>query len=261
MKNILLEIKNNIAYITLNREEVHNAFDEKTILELTKAFNDIDENNDVRALVLKGNGPNFCAGGDLNWMKRSAKFSEKENVEDAAKLALMLYTFYHMSKPTIALVQGAVYGGGVGLAAAADIVIALENTKFCLSEVKLGLVPSVISPYVVRAMGSRQMKRYAQTAEIFTAKKAYEMGFIHEPKKTEKEAEQTLGCILLSILSNAPESVNIAKKVVGAIAEYSIDEDVMACTAEWIAECRSSDEGKEGVNAFLEKRLPNWIKE
>lgn len=260
METVLFEIKNNIAYLTLNREDVHNAFDEETIAHLTSHLEKVEVDETVRAVVLKGNGKSFCAGGDLNWMKRSAHFTHDENVADAMTLAKMLFILHTMTKPTICLLHGAVFGGGVGVASACDIAIAEEDTKFCLSEVKLGLVPAVISPYVVRAMGARQMRRYAQTAEIFTAQKAYEIGFVHELVKNKEEAETMLAGILEAILQTAPEASNIAKQIVDVISEASIDDDTLESTAVWIANRRASKEAKEGMNAFLNKEKPSWVK-
>jgi methylglutaconyl-CoA hydratase len=260
MKNIIVENKRNIAYITLNRPEVHNAFDEETIAELTAAFDKIEADHSVRALVIKGEGKSFCAGGDLNWMKRTANFTLEENTKDAAGLATMLYTLYSVNIPTIALVHGHVFGGGVGVAAACDIVIADTDTQFALSEVKLGLIPAVISPYVFRAMGGRHMKRYAQTAEIFSAEKAEKINLVHEISKDAAHAETILKNMLNAITHNAPQAMSLAKQLAEVVGEASLDDDTLLGTAEWIANRRATDEGKEGIQAFLEKRSPNWIK-
>tara|TARA_R110000868_G_scaffold190862_1_gene434793 strand:- start:96172 stop:96957 length:786 start_codon:yes stop_codon:yes gene_type:complete len=260
MKNIILEIKDYIAYITLNRAEVHNAFDEDTIADLIKAFGIVEADKDVCALVLKGEGKSFCAGGDLNWMKRTADYTLEENTKDAEHLAEMLYVLHSFSKPTIAVVHGHVFGGGVGVVAACDIVIALEDTRFCLSEVKLGLIPAVISPYVVRAMGARHMKRYAQTAEVFTAQKAMDINLVHDVVVNMADANVMLGDIIKAILNNAPGAMALAKQLADVVGEASIDDDTLAHTAEWIANRRASLEGKEGISSFLEKRQPNWIK-
>lgn len=260
MKNILVEIHKQIATITLNRPKVHNAFDEETIEELTQAFLDVEKDENVKALILTGAGKNFCAGGDLNWMKRSAKFSIEENKADAEKLAQMLYIFYSLEKPTVVLAHGSVFGGGVGLVAAADIALCTEDTKFCLSEVKLGLIPSVISPYVVRAMGARQMRRYAQTAEVFSSEKAYNMGLVHEVAENAGVLTSKYENIISHILKNAPEAMRLSKQLADVISESSLDDNVLGYTAEWIANRRASDEGQEGVNAFLEKRTPDWVK-
>lgn len=260
MKNILIENHNQVATITLNRPKVYNAFDEETIEELTQSFLDAEKDKNVKVVVLKGSGKNFCAGGDLNWMKRSAEFSLEENKTDAGKLAKMLYIFYSLEKPTVVLAHGSVFGGGVGLVAAADVALCTEDTKFCLSEVKLGLIPSVISPYIVRAMGARHMRRYAQTAEVFSGESAHHIGLVHEIAKNAEILTGKFENIISHILSNAPEAMRLSKQLADVISESSLDDDVLGYTAEWIANRRASDEGQEGINAFLEKRSPQWLK-
>lgn len=260
-KTIIIHKEDSIATVALNKPEVHNAFDEQLIEDLMKIFLELEEDESVKAIVLKGNGKSFCAGGDLNWMKRSAEFSLEENKEDAMKLAQMLYVFYTLTKPTVVMAHGNVYGGGVGLVAAADVALCTEDTKFCLSEVKLGLIPSVISPYIVRAMGVRQMRRYAQTAEAFSAEKAYHMGLVHEVAQNAEILNSQLEGVLRHVKSNAPEAMRLAKQLGDVISETSLDENMLAYTAEWIANRRASEEGKEGVEAFLNKQNASWVKE
>lgn len=260
-KSLIIHKENNVATVTLNRPEVHNAFDEQVIADLTNVFLELEEDDEVKVVVLKGNGESFCAGGDLNWMKRSAEFSLEENMEDALGLAKMLYIFYTLAKPTIVVAHGAVYGGGVGLVSAADVALCTEDTKFCLSEVKLGLIPAVISPYVVRALGVRQMRRYATTAEAFSGSKAYELGLVHEVAKNAEILTSKFDSVVRHLKENAPEAMRLSKQLVDVVLETSLDENIMSHTSEWIANRRASDEAKEGMEAFLNKRQANWVKE
>lgn len=258
MSKVLLHIENAVATVTLNRPEIHNAMDEETVAMLMEAFLYVEKSEDVRVLVIKGEGQSFCAGADLEWVKRSANLTYEENVVDAEHLANMLFTLYKLSKPTIALVKGSVFGEGLGLAAACDIVIAEKGTSFSIPEVKLGLITSVISPYLVRVMGARQMMRYAQTGEVFTAEKAAFTGLVHEIVNGEEGLIAELQAITEHLFAGAPNAVRLSKELVHAIADAVIDEDTVNYTAEWTATRRESDEAKEGVAAFLEKRKPYW---
>lgn len=258
-KNLLLDNNAGLATITLNRPEIHNAFDDQFIQELTETLKQLDKNASVRAVILAANGKSFCAGADLNWMQRIAKYSLEENLKDALALAHLMQTLNNLSKPTIALVQGAAYGGGVGLVACCDIAIASPDAIFCLSEVKIGLVPAVISPYVIAALGERTARRYFITAEKFDGHEALRLNLVHAVIDT-KQLQDTGRQMAESILNNAPQAISAAKKLITQVANQPIDEKLINLTAECIADIRVSKEGQEGLKAFLEKRQPNWIK-
>ena len=247
------------ATITLNRPEMHNAFDDTLINALTEELNRLDRDTGVRVVMLAALGKSFSSGADLNWMRRMADYSFEENLTDATALAELMKTLANLSKPTIALVQGAAIGGGVGLVACCDIALATENASFCLSEVKLGLIPAVISPYVAAAIGPRATRRYFLTAERFDANEAYRLGLVHEvmrPDALNEWAER----LSYQLLQNGPYAMASVKALVAEVALSSLDDDMIADTAERIAEIRASDEGREGLSAYLEKRKPNWIK-
>lgn len=249
-----------VASVTLNRLDVHNAFDEHVIALLSHYFDDLAKRDDVRAVVLKGAGKSFSAGADLNWMKRAADYTPAQNAEDAMALANMLEKLYRLPQMTIALVQGAAFGGGFGLASACDVVMASQRAKFCLSEVKLGLIPATIAPYVMRAIGERQARRYFQTAELIDVAKAKEIGLVHEIY--DDEAAMVGACeALLSeyIYKNAPMAMREAKKLVLDLAKEPVSQGLNKETAQRIADIRAGAEAKEGLNAFLEKRKANWI--
>lgn len=259
---VLLNIKDNgIAELTLNRPEVHNAFDDQIIEALISALADVDSNDQVRALVLRSNGKNFSAGADLAWMKRMAKNTHQENLQDAGRLATLMERLNSLSKPTIGLVQGAAYGGAVGLAACCDMVIASEDAQFCLSEVKIGLIPAVISPYVVRAIGERQSRRYFLTAEPFSAQQAKVYGLVHEVVATAALLDDACLRFTQTLSKNSPQGMKAAKDLIFAVSHKVIDQAVIDDTAKRIADIRVSEEGQEGLGAFLEKRKPNWIQE
>jgi len=247
------------ATITLNRPEMHNAFDDTLINALTEELNRLDRDTGVRVVMLAALGKSFSSGADLNWMRRMADYSFEENLTDATALAELMKTLANLSKPTIALVQGAAIGGGVGLVACCDIALATENASFCLSEVKLGLIPAVISPYVAAAIGPRATRRYFLTAERFDANEAFRLGLVHEvvrPDALNEWAER----LSHQLLQNGPYAMASVKALVAEVALSSLDDDMIADTAERIAEIRASDEGREGLSAYLEKRKPNWIK-
>lgn len=247
-----------VARITLNRPDVHNAFNAVLIGELHTAVNAFGDDPNVRAIVLRGAGPSFSAGGDLNWMKAAAGYSEEENKADAMRLSDMLNALDSVKKPVIALVHGAAFGGGVGLAACADIVIATKDAKFSLSEVRLGLIPATIGPFVVAAIGARHARRYFMTAERFDGAKAFEISLVHEVVEDEWELDTRAEAIISEILKGGPLAVSAAKKLVFAVAGRDPDEALRTNTAERIAARRASDEGIEGISAFLEKRKPSW---
>ncbi|HEY3644441.1 MAG TPA: enoyl-CoA hydratase/isomerase family protein [Gammaproteobacteria bacterium] len=247
-----------VATLTINRAEKHNAFDDAIIAELTAKLEQIERDDAVRVVVLTGAGRTFSAGGDLNWMRSMAKFSEKENMEDALKLAELMDLLDGSSKPTIAKVNGPAYGGGVGLVACCDIAICTEAAKFALTEVRLGLVPAVISPYVIAAIGERQARRYFLTAEAIEAKEAYHMGLVHEVV-TPDILDETVNMLAASLLKGGPKALLASKRLV---SEQSMAERkaLMKKTVKLIAELRTSEEGQEGLTAFLEKRNADWIK-
>ena len=249
-----------VATVTMDREDVHNAFDAQLISELTKTFQLLDDDEKVRIICLKGSGKNFSAGADLNWMKEMANYSWDENYQDSLKLASLMSTIANCKKPTMAIVQGASFGGGVGLIAACDFAICSDNASFCLSEVRLGLIPSVISPYVVKAIGSRAASRYFISAEIFSAEDALKSGLVSEIchlDELEKLAEHLVGLIT----ANAPLAIIEVKKLIKRVEVLPINEEMIRDTAQKIADRRASPEGKEGVSAFLEKREPQWPQE
>jgi methylglutaconyl-CoA hydratase len=247
-----------IRTITLSRPDVRNAFNDDVIAELKNAFTEAGQAADVRCVVLAAEGPAFCAGADLNWMRRMADYSREENLADAGQLAAMLRAIYECPKPTIARVQGDVFAGGVGLVAACDMAVSVDTATYCLSEVKLGLIPATISPYVIRAMGARASHRYFLTAERFSAAEAHRVGLVHEVVSADvldaKVAELTH-----ALVSASPNAVRACKRLVQDVAERQIDDALVAHTVAGIADIRSSAEGKEGVQSFLQKRKPSWL--
>lgn len=248
------------AIITLNRPELHNAFDDTLITSLTEELKRLERDPNIRVVLLAARGKSFSSGADLNWMRRMAEYSFEENLSDAMELAELMKTLANLAKPTIALVQGAAIGGGVGLVACCDIALASDKAIFCLSEVKLGLVPAVISPYVAAAIGPRATRRYFITAERFSADEAYRLGLVHEVLQAEELVERADQLTEL-LLQNGPQAIASAKALVSEVALSFLDDDLIADTAERIAEIRATDEGREGLSAFLEKRTPNWIKD
>ncbi|MFZ6711490.1 enoyl-CoA hydratase/isomerase family protein [Undibacterium sp. TC9W] len=258
MENIELSFQGFVATVTLNRPDVRNAFNETTIAEITEVFRDLDTNDSIRAIVLAANGPAFCAGADLNWMKKMADYTHEENLADAGQLAEMLHAIYSSSKPVVAKVQGDCYAGGMGLVAACDIAVSVDTANFCLSEVKLGLIPATISPYVIKAMGESAARRYFITAERFTAAEAHRTGFAHEVV-TAEALDAKVAEIVKALVSNSPNAVKQAKRLVQDVASREVTPALIAATVEGIAQIRASDEGREGVRSFLEKRKPNWL--
>ncbi|HVE89148.1 MAG TPA: enoyl-CoA hydratase/isomerase family protein [Burkholderiaceae bacterium] len=260
MKFETLEISVNhrVAVIWLARERVRNAFNEVSIADLTAAFKQFGSDDEVRAIVLAAQGPAFCAGADLDWMRRMSKYSPEENRTDAMKLATMLRTIYECPKPVIARVHGDAYAGGVGLVAACDIAVASMDTNFCLSETKLGLIPATIGPYVLRAMHANIARRYFLTAEKFTAAEAFRIGLVHEitvPEELDGKVNEILGALMLT----SQNAVAEAKRLVRDLTSKPIDDGIVAETAQRIADIRTTDDGREGVRSFLEKRKPQWV--
>ncbi|HPE32622.1 MAG TPA: enoyl-CoA hydratase/isomerase family protein, partial [Parvularculaceae bacterium] len=248
-----------VARLTMNRPQLKNAFNEELIGGICDAMGRLNADQNVRAIVLTGAGDAFSAGGDLNMMRRAGEASAAENKDDARRLAHMLHSIYSSPKPTIALVNGPAMGGGVGLVAACDIAIASEDAFFALSEVRLGLIPAVISPFVVEAIGARQARRYFLTGERFDAETARRIGLVHMVAMTA-QLEATFDGALKSLLACGPNAQHEAKELIRAVAGHAITDAVMEDTAGRIARMRASAEGKEGMTAFLEKRKPNWVK-
>jgi len=255
---LTIEREGRIATVTLNRPDVRNAFNETTIAEIKQAFSELGEDAGLRAIVLAANGPAFCAGADLNWMKKMAGYTHAENHADALQLAEMLRTIYLCRKPVVAKVQGDCYAGGMGLVAACDIIVAVEEANFCLSEVKLGLIPATISPYVIKAMGENAARRYFLTAERFGAQEALRIGFAHEVVSAEA-LDAKVAEIVKALVNNSPNAVQQAKVLVREVVGQTVNDALLADTAERIAQIRASDQGREGVASFLEKRKPAWL--
>jgi methylglutaconyl-CoA hydratase len=257
-QTLTIAVADKVATVTLNRPELRNAFNEQAIAELALAFDQLGRNELVRAIVLAANGPAFCAGADLNWMKKMAGYSHDENLADASRLADMLRTIYLCPKPTVAKVQGDCYAGGVGLAAACDIVVASDAVSFCLSDAKLGLIPGTISPYVIKAMGEQAARRYFLTAERFDAPEAHRIGFAHEVVAPDA-LDTTVAGIVKSLVTNSPNAVVEAKKLVREVVGQPVLDALLLDTAKRIAKIRASNEGREGVASFLVKRKPSWL--
>ena len=255
---VLLEVnEQGIATVTLNNPEKHNAFDDVIIKQLMTIFNDISERNDISIMILASNGKSFSAGADLGWMKRMAAYSYQDNLKDANALAQMLKALNFLPQTTIAKIQGAAFGGAVGLASCCDIVIASTKASFCLSEVKLGLIPATISPYVVDAIGLKASRRYFQTAERFFADKAQQLGLVDEIVAPD-ELTAEVNIMVTKLLANGSQARRQAKKLSQDVAFQTIDEKLLTDTSERIAAIRVSPEGQEGLTAFFEKRAPNW---
>lgn len=256
-EHLEIEQRGAIRWIWLNRPEVRNAFNEALIADIAQAFADVEASPETRAVVVAGRGPAFCAGADLTWMRSMAGFGHAENHADALKLARMFNAVHSCSKPVIARVHGDAFGGGVGLVASCDIVVALEEVNFVLSEVRLGLVAATISPHVVRAMGARQAARYMLTAEKFGAARAHDLGLVNEIAKAAT-LDSAIGSLCISLLAGSPAAQAATKKLLADVIEAPLDDVLLAATAKCIADARVSPEGREGVAAFLDKRQPGW---
>ena len=257
-KTIDIQTGQGVAVLWLNRPEVRNAFNETMIAELTSAFGELEGDPEVRAVVLAGRGKVFCAGADLNWMKKMAELGFDKNREDAMTFGAMLNRLHTLKKPTVARIHGAAFAGGMGLAAACDIAVASVDTEFCMSEVRLGLTPATVSPYVLAAMGERAAQRYFLTAERFTAAEAYRIGFVQELARLD-ELDATVNSILGQLVQGAPGAHAAIKDLIRSVARRPTAPELIADMAERIAGARASDEGREGVRAFLEKRSPAWM--
>jgi methylglutaconyl-CoA hydratase len=246
-----------VATLTLDRAEKHNAFDDTMIAELLQVLEAIENDNSIRVLVLRAAGKSFSAGADLDWMRRMADYDDEQNLADARQLARLMDLLQRLSKPVIACVHGASFGGGVGLIACCDIAIAASDAIFSLSEVRLGLIPSVISPYVIAAIGSRAARRYFLSAERFDATRAFQLGLVHEVVEPEA-LEACLGQIIDRLMSGGANAQAAAKDLIRHVSVRPIDETLIEETARRIADVRVSDEAREGLNAFLQKRKPDW---
>jgi methylglutaconyl-CoA hydratase len=249
-----------VARLTMNRPDIRNAFNEQLIGDICEAMGRLNSDPNVRAIVLTGAGKAFSAGADLNMMQRAAKFSAAENKDDARRLAHMLASIYHSAKPTVALVNGPAMGGGIGLIAACDIAIGADTAFFALTEVRVGLIPAVISPFVIQAITVRQARRYFVSGERFDAKTAERLGLLHKVVAADALNDE-LNAMLGELLACGPEAQSLAKDLIRRVAYRPLSDSVMEETAGLIAKTRASDEGKEGVTAFLEKRKPNWMKD
>ena len=261
MEKVITEIDSDgIARVTLDNPSKHNAFDDQIIAQLTDAFSAVAANSNVRVMVLASEGKIFSAGADLDWMKRMASYSYDENLQDARALALMFQTLKTMPQPTIARIQGAVFGGAVGLVSCCDIAVAATVATFSLSEVKIGLVPATVSPYVIEAIGARAARRYFMTAERFSAQTAKHIGLLSEvigPENLDKQ----IGLLIDALLANGPEAVIASKQLVADINGQAIGSDLIEHTCKIIAKIRVSEQGQEGLQAFLEKRKPHWLED
>jgi methylglutaconyl-CoA hydratase len=257
MNTLDIQIEGRVAKVFLNRPEVRNAFNDSVITELADTFTRLGNDPALRAIVLGGHGKAFCAGADLNWMKSMAGYGWEDNRADATRLAEMLWAVYACPLPVVGRLQGDCYAGGMGLAACCDVLVASEGMSFCLSEAKLGLLPATISPYVIRAMGEQAARRYFVTAERFSAAQAQAMGFVHEVV-TADALDAKVDEITALVVANGPAAVKACKRLVQDFAGREITQDLRAETARRIADIRASDEGREGVQAFLNKCEPAW---
>jgi len=246
------------ATVMLNRPDVHNAFDPEMVDALAQALKQLEANPAVRAVVVTGAGKNFCAGADIEHMKKSARFSRSQNLENARATARMLHTLHALAKPTIACVRGAARGGGVGLVAACDIALAERGATFRLSEVKLGIVPAMISPYVIAAMGQHHARRYMLSGEEFDSAEAFRTGLVHDICE-EPELNALVGRMLAHLYSSGPNAIAAVKKLMPEVAGRRIDEALVETTAQRLAEIRTTAEAQEGLTAFLEKRRASWV--
>lgn len=254
-----LEQQQQVATVWINRAELHNAFNTTVIEELHHCFQQLNGRDDIRVVVLAGRGKSFSAGADLNWMKQAGQASQADNEADALKLAKMLQSLATLKQPTIARVQGIAFGGGMGLASACDICVASTEAKFATSEVRLGLAPSTISPYVIRAIGARQASRYFLTAERISAEQALQIGLAHEvttPELLDAKVDEIVQALLLG----GPEAQAASKQLIQMVNQQSVDESLLLKTAQHIAHVRQGEEAKNGLNAFLNKHSPAWIK-
>lgn len=247
-----------VARVWLNRPEVRNAFNDEVIAALTRTFEALAQDKDLRVVVLGAHGKAFCAGADLHWMKAMAGYSWEENRADAQRLADMLWTLDQCPVPIVGRIQGDCYAGGMGLAAVCDVLVAVEGATFCLSEARLGLLPATISPYVVRAMGAQAARRYMVTAERFGAAQAHALGMVHE-LATPDTLDARVDELVATLVANGPAAVRACKALVRDVAGQPITAELRGETARRIADIRASEEGREGLASFLNKRPPHWL--
>jgi methylglutaconyl-CoA hydratase len=255
--NIYIDTRG-VATVTLNRPEKHNAFDDIIIAELREAFDALAQRDDVKVVILASSGKSFSAGADLGWMKRMAEYDFGHNLKDAELLAGMLKALHELPQPTIARVQGAAFGGAVGLVSCCDMAVGSERASFSLSEVKIGLIPATIAPYVIKAIGERASRRYFTTAERFSAKEAHRIGLLSEVVPDD-QLDEAIDALLDALLANGPDAVRAAKDLIASVAGRDISAELVEDTCVRIAHIRVSEEGQEGLGAFLNKRSPNWI--
>ena len=256
-KNLIIEYKtDDIVSLTINRPEVGNAFDDALIKALLDALTELAQTN-IRLLILQSSGKHFSAGADLNWMKNSKNLTREENLRDARQLAELMQKLSSFPAPTMALVQGAAYGGALGLIAACDIALCSDDARFCLSEVKIGLIPATISPYVIEAIGARQARRYFLSAELISAERALNIGLVHEMCSRDELTEKAES-LSKQIVANSPAATKAAKKLIKDVGNQPITKEIINSTCDLIADIRTSKEGQEGLAAFLEKREPSW---
>lgn len=258
MSNLLIDRNGPLATVTLNRPDVRNAFDDALIVALTDAFATLGRDEAIRAVVLAANGKAFCAGADLSWMRRMADYTHAENLADASALATMLRTIHECPKPVVARVQGDVFAGGMGLVAACDIAVAADTARFCLSEVKLGLIPATIAPYVIAALGARAAQRFFLTAEVFSAQTAAAIGFVHDAVHADA-LDETVTQVLKHFLAASPDALAACKRLLREVGGRAVDDALVADTAARIADIRASEQGREGVQSFLNKTKPSWL--
>ncbi|WP_298623505.1 enoyl-CoA hydratase-related protein [uncultured Legionella sp.] len=257
MSDLLHEIQDKICLLTINRVNKHNAFDNHLLLEMHKQLDAAINNDQVKVIVLKANGKHFCAGADLAWMQSMINYSEEDNLKDTMVLGNLMHAIHQSPKPTIAMIHGSAFGGGAGLAVACDIAIAANSARFCFSEVKLGLIPAVISPYVVQAIGLRAAQMLFMSAETIDAQRALSLNLIQHLIPEEELLDFTLN-YANQISKNAPEAVAQSKKLARYVASKEINEELVYYTASLIAHKRISAEGQKGLHAFLNKETPNW---
>jgi methylglutaconyl-CoA hydratase len=247
-----------VAEVWLNRPDVRNAFNDEVIAALTQAFTALSQDDALRVIVLGAHGKAFCAGADLNWMRAMADYSWEQNRADAQKLADMLWTLYQCPVPIVGRIQGDCYAGGMGLAAVCDVLVAVEDMTFCLSEARLGLMPATISPYVLRALGEQASRRYMVTAERFSGRQAHALGFVHELCSAEA-LDAKVAELVAMLAASGPQATRACKRLVRDVSGAPLSPELRADTAHRIADIRCSDEGKEGLQSFLQKRKPNWV--
>lgn len=257
VEHLIIEIRDHLGIISFNRVKQHNAFDDQLLTSLLHALKQLEKDPQVRVIILKANGPDFSAGADIQWMKRMAHYTEEENYRDARLLAETMHALHHTPLPTIAMVQGAAFGGGAGLVCACDIAIATHSTRFCFSEVKLGLIPAVISPYVIKAIGERASKCLFMSAETIDAARAYELQLIHHCV-VETDLESFALDYAQRIAHWAPHAIKATKSLIHEVANHAIDDSLQHKTAQWIAKIRVSEEAQRGLNAFLNKKPLYW---